>query len=94
MMTDWKDPEINPLGLTHEPQHSSLPMRVAVPVEVRALTYFTSKDGQTYLCAFIDEVRRRVVFKRTDHGFVEEIDPDIIFTVARMTDEIIEAQRV
>lgn len=93
MATDWNDPEINPLGLLHIEPTSSRPMRAIVPVEVRVLAYFSTKDDFTYLCAFVDEARRREVYMETPDGFVKVLDPTIQYTIARMTDEIIEKRR-
>jgi hypothetical protein len=93
MATDWNDPEINPFGLTHIAEISPRPMRVMVPVEARVLAYFTAKDGRTYLCAYINEEKKREDYEQTEGGFARVIDPAIQFTVARMTDEIIGQRR-
>jgi hypothetical protein len=92
-MTDWNDPEINPLGLSHIYQSDARPMRLLLPVEARVLAYFQSKDGPIFVCAFIDKGRTREVYVQTEDGFMKVHDQDIQFTIARMTDEIIEKQR-
>ena len=67
--------------------------KVSVALEVRPLAYFKSRDGATYLCAYIDEKRNREVFAQTEHGFLEVTDPAVKFIVARWTHELLEAAR-
>ena len=89
-MTDWNDPELNPLGLMHVERQSQ---RVSVTLTAKALAYFTSADGNTYICALIDEIRNREVFTATENGYIEVNDPEIKFVVAKWTNEIIDSQR-
>jgi hypothetical protein len=89
IMTDWNDPELNPLGLMHVDRQSQ---RVNVTLTAKVLAYFTSADENTYICAFVDEVRNREVFTATENGYIEVTDPDIKFIVAKWTNEIIDAQ--
>jgi hypothetical protein len=94
MKTNWKDSEINPHGFVEVPPTHTRGARVSVPVPVEAKVhaYFTSTDGNTYVCVYIDETRKRAVYLKTPGGFIEVTDPAIRFTVARMTDEILESQ--
>jgi hypothetical protein len=93
-VTDWTDPELNPLGLKRIDERRSLPARIKVAVEVAALAYFESANGTTYLCAYVDERRSRQVYVLTPDGFVEVTDPTIKFIVGKWTDEIVDSRRV
>ena len=92
-MTDWSDAELNPFGLIHMDQGDQQPRRVSVVLEVKALAYFKSRAGHTYVCGFVNDKRKREVFVQTERGFLEVTDPGIKFTVAKWTDEIIAARR-
>jgi len=92
-VTDWSNPELNPLGLIHIEQQNPRTAHVSVAMEVKALAYFKSQDGHTYLCAFVDEARQREVFIQTDHGFLEVTDPNVKFVVGKWTNEIMDSRR-
>ncbi|MGO9323601.1 MAG: hypothetical protein ACLP07_03490 [Terracidiphilus sp.] len=94
MKTDWNNPEINPYGFVPAPQKHTRRARVSVPVEAKVHASFTSADGNTYVCVYLDETRKRAVYLMTENGFVEVTDEGIRFTIARMTDEILESLRV
>ena len=92
MTTDWNDPEINPHGLTYSPNPSgSRPVRVTVTA--RALAFFKSAEGKTYLCAYVNEERKRSVFIVTSDGYVKLEDQGIVFTITQMTNAILEKRR-
>jgi hypothetical protein len=92
MTTNWNDPAINPHGLTLVDAPRPSP-DVKVTVTARALAYFKSNDGQRYLCAFVNDEKKRGVFIPSGQGYEEIRDQGIAFTIGRMTDDIISQRR-
>lgn len=91
-MTNWNDAELNPLGLkpvSNPDPHGSSEIRVILPA--RALAFFQDNDGNLYACASV--AGRKQVCISGECGYEAIEDQGVIFTIVKMTDEIIESQR-
>lgn len=91
VMTNWNDPEVNPLGLkpvSNPDPHGSPDIKIILPA--KALAFFEDANGNLYACASV--AGRRQVCISGECGYEAIEDQGVMFTIVYMTDEII-AQR-
>jgi hypothetical protein len=92
MTNFWDDPTVNPLGLKSvgNPDPHGSP-EIKVVLAARSLAFFQDAQGNLYACAVVGDQKR--AFISGECGYEQVGDQSVVFTLLRMTDEIIAAQR-